>query len=105
MSVAKKWLERLEEGSTEAQIARSEKKDLRTVKSAIERARNEQDMALVRREILKEAYRRHIDDMLEILRRLDRLLVPPPDELPLRHPGADQSKIWDVCNCNVVYAD
>ena len=88
IAVAKKWLERSDEGETEAQIARSESKDPRTVRGAIERVRRERDLALVRRDILRESYRRHLDELLDMLDNLNGVVGPPPDELPqsLLHP-------------------
>ena len=102
-AVAKKWLERLDEGETEAQIARSERKDLRTVRGAIEKMRHERDMAVMRRDILKESYRRHLDDMLATLADLNGLIGSPPDELPLRYPGSQQPIEWRLSGCRVIY--
>ena len=101
-AVAKKWLERLDEGETEAQIARSERKDLRTVRGAIEKVRREHDMAVVRKDTLRESYRRHIDDMLAALSDLNGLIGSPPDELPLRYPGSQQPIEWRLSGCKVI---
>ena len=80
IAIAKKWLERAEEGETEAQIARLERKDLRTVKGAIERVRRERDLALVRSDTLRDSYRRHLDELLDMLDDLNGVVGPPPDE-------------------------
>ena len=101
IAVAKKWLERSDEGEAEAQIARSERKDQRTVRGAIERVRRERDLALVRRDILRESYRRHLDELLDMLNNLNGVVGPPPDELPLRHPGSQQPMEWSLCSCKV----
>ena len=102
IAVAKKWLERLDEGETEAQIARSEGKDLRTVRGAIEKGRRERDMAVVRKDTLSESYRRHLDDMLTTLANLNSLIGSPPDELPLRYPGSQQPTEWRLAGCKVI---
>lgn len=104
IAVAKRWLERSEEGETEAQIARSERKDQRTVRGAIERVRRERDLALVRRDALRDSYRRHLDDLLDMLDNLNGVIGPPPDELPLRHPGSQQPVEWSLCGCRVICA-
>ena len=100
--VARKWLERSDEGETDAQIAGAEKKDLRTVRRAIERVRRERDMANVRRDALKESYRRHLDELLDMLHSLSGLVGLPPDELPLLYPGSQQPTEWKVCSCSVI---
>lgn len=101
-AVAKKWLERAEEGETEAQIARLESKDLRTVKGAIERVRRERDLAFVRRDTLRDSYRRHLDELLGMLDVLNGIVGPPPDDLPLNYPGSQQPEEWSLCSCKVI---
>lgn len=101
-AVAKKWLERTEDGETEAQIARLESKDLRTVKGAIERVRRERDLALIRRDTLRESYRRHLDELLGMLDVLNGIVGPPPDDLPLNYPGSQQPEEWSLSSCKVI---
>ena len=54
-----RWLDRLEAGETEAAIAKKLRKDLRTVRGAIERARRHRDMNAVQRDALLNAFSRH----------------------------------------------
>jgi len=68
----RKWLELYESGKTEKWIARERAKcDLRTVKKGIEEARRKQDVVIARRELVKDALRKHQDSLLE---ELDKIL-------------------------------
>jgi hypothetical protein len=77
----RKWLELYENGKTEKWIAREVAKcDVRTVKKGIEEARIKQDGVIARRELLKDALRKHQDALLEELDKiLLNLYLPPRD--------------------------
>jgi len=71
----RKWLELYESGKTEKWIARERAKcDLRTVKKGIEEARRKQDVVIARRELVKDALRKHQDSLLK---ELDEILSTP----------------------------
>ena len=96
LSHARKWLERLEAGETEAQIARSERKDPRTVTRAMEEVRRERDMSAIRREALKEAFRRHQDQLLDLLANVQGSLELSPQDINLLAPGSRQPEVIRV---------
>lgn len=100
LAQGRRWLERFDDGETEAQIARRESRDPRTVKKAISEARNERDMSTIRRETLRDAFRHHQDDLLRTLDLLgDLARLPAPTDLKLKHPGATQSSEWSLNDC------
>ena len=66
----REWLEEHERGTALDVIARGAKRDQRTVKSNVERARLERDFQVAQREQLREALRSHQEDMLALLGRL-----------------------------------
>jgi hypothetical protein len=88
----RKWLELYESGKTEKWIARELAKcDLRTVKRGIEEARRKQDVVIARRELVKDALRKHQDGLLEELDKiLSALYLPTEDYVVLPwHRGGD----------------
>jgi hypothetical protein len=105
IATGKKWLVLLDAGETEAQIARKESHDPRTVKRAIEEARRDRDLTAIRIEALKNAYRRHQDRLLDVLGTAKNYLTPPPQELGLRAPGTQQPERFEVLGCEVVCSD
>lgn len=74
------WLEDHENGKTLDAIATEAKRDQRTVKANVERARLERDFEAAQREQLREALRCHQEDMLALLGRLMQAVHTP--ELP-----------------------
>ena len=88
----RKWLELYEDGKTEKWIARERAKcDLRTVRRGIEEARRKQDAVVARRELVKDALRKHQDSLLEELDKiLSTLYLPTQDYVVLPwHRGGD----------------
>jgi len=77
----RKWLELYEGGKTELWIAREHAKcDPRTVKNGINEARRKHDANIARIELIKEALRKHQDDLLEELSKImSDLPLPPVD--------------------------
>lgn len=76
----RKWLEQYEKGKSEAKIAKDAKRDAKTVKRGIERARRERDAATARAELLKEALQKHQNQLLGVVDNvLSALVVPSPD--------------------------
>jgi hypothetical protein len=107
----RKWLELFEGGKTEKLIATRARCDLRTVKRGIEEARLERDARTARAELLKDALKRHQDDLLAILEEaLANVGGLPVEmqssnaegaesmqvELPWSKIGYDKSKGWAV---------
>jgi len=88
----KEWLEFYEGGKTEKWIAHRAGCDLRTVRKAINEARLKQDVVVARREMVKEALRKHQDSLLEELDRiLSSLAVPQRDFAVLSWYHGDES--------------
>jgi hypothetical protein len=88
----RKWLELYDSGKTEKWIARELAKcDLRTVKRGIEEARRKQDVVIARRELVKDALRKHQDSLLEELDKiLSAISLPTQDYVALPwHRGGD----------------
>ena len=81
----RKWLELYENGKSEKWIARELVKcDLRTVRRGIEEARRKQDVVIARRELVKDALRKHQDSLLEELDKiLSALSLPTEDYVVL----------------------
>jgi len=59
----REWLEEYESGKSEFEIAKSLKRDTRTVKKALEDARRDRDARYARSELMKEALRSHQDTL------------------------------------------
>jgi len=74
-----KWLELSNSGKTEKWIANNYKCDPRTVRRGIEEARRKQDVVLARRELVKDALRKHQNDLLDELDRISTNLFLPPE--------------------------
>ncbi len=71
------WLENHEKGRALDEIAREVRRDQRTVKTNVERARLERDFEGAEREQLREALRSHQADMLAQLERLMHAVQMP----------------------------
>jgi hypothetical protein len=87
----RKWFELYEAGKTEIQIAKEYARcDLRTVRRGIEEARRKQDVVFARRELVKDALRKHQESLLQELDNiLNELSLPTEDYvvLPWSHGG------------------
>jgi len=77
----RKWLELYETGKSEKWIVRERAHcDPRTVKRGIEEARRRRDANMARVELVKDALRRHHDNLLDELQNiLSSLTMPPVD--------------------------
>ncbi len=77
-----KWLELFEAGKTERRIAADDARcDLRTVRKGIEEARRNREGVVIRRELLKDAFRKHQDDLMAKLDRIMSAITLPPKDL------------------------
>lgn len=74
-----KWLDLFNSGKTEKWIANNYKCDVRTIKKGIEEARRKQDVVIARRELVKDALRKHQNDLLDELDRITTDLFLPPE--------------------------
>ena len=97
----RQWLQRVEDGETEAGIARVDGHDLRTVRRAVDEARRDRDMGLIRRQTLHDAFGNHQKQLLETLGRAGGLLDPPGSDIGLLHPGAAQPRALEISCWNV----
>jgi hypothetical protein len=77
----KEWLEQYSSGESEASIAKSAHRDVRTVKKCISLARQERDMYGARVELLKNVLRKHHDRLLSAIKELESALVLPAHDL------------------------
>lgn len=77
----RQWLERHESGEPLNQIAQKQGYNVRTVTTNVERARQERDFEFAQREQLREALRRHQEDMISQLRRFREAVQAPSAEL------------------------
>jgi hypothetical protein len=85
-----KWLELYNEGNSEKWISIKYKCDARTIKRGIEQARRRQDVVLARRELVKDALRKHQDTLFDELDRMSvSLYLPAQDNVVLlwQHGG------------------
>jgi len=77
----REWLERYDSGESEAAIAKSAHRDVRTVKKCIARARRERDMHGARVELLKNVFKQHHDRLLNVIKDMESALVLPAHDL------------------------
>jgi hypothetical protein len=82
----REWLNRYEQGNSEASIAKGEHRDLNVIKRGIRDAKNERNLSVAQAGLLKDALRKHQDSLLAVLKNmLSAIMVPPTTlELPKR---------------------
>ncbi len=76
MVTKREWLKSYEKGITQEAISKKNKRDVRTIKKAIEDARRERDSHQVYAEMLKEALHGHQQDLMILLEQLKEFLKP-----------------------------
>ncbi len=64
------WLERYEQGASIDTIARESRRTQRTVTAQLDRARQERQHDLVQVDLIRDAYRQHYGDLLEVAEEL-----------------------------------
>jgi len=79
----KKWLEMAEEGKTENQIAKNEKRDLRTVVNGIQEASRHRSLANAEAEMLRTALLSHQQKLMAVVTGMANMLVRPETILSL----------------------
>ena len=79
-ALRQEWLQQYELGKTFKEIARTSRKDQRTVKAHIERATQEQEIRLARGDQIRRALDRHSHDLLETATRIRERIHVLPDE-------------------------
>ena len=75
MELKRKWLEKYDNGKTEAQISREEGHGLRTVTKGIEQARLERDLSAARTSYLVKSIEAHYADLLKEAERLSKVVA------------------------------
>ena len=83
------WLQKYEGGQSEASIAKKAKRNIKTVKTGIEWARNERYAATAQSDLVKEALRNHQEQLLRVIDNIISALVMPSLDLST-HRGADK---------------
>ncbi|MBN1368396.1 MAG: hypothetical protein JW967_10780, partial [Dehalococcoidales bacterium] len=82
----REWLNSYEQGKSEADIAKKAHHDVKTIKSGIEEVRRERDAQLARAELLRDALRKHQDQMLNCIEGIFEALELPPVNLSVDMP-------------------
>lgn len=78
----REWLEAYDRGERIDKIARDAGRTERTIKEHIKRARQEREQREVRAGLLREAYQRHYEDLLDVAKRLQEAAqMPSPNGL------------------------
>jgi len=92
-----KWLELNEKGKSEIWIAREHAHcDTRTVKIGIEKARRKRDANVARIEMVKDALRKHQDDLLIELQKISSSLVMPPVDFTVLSWNRGDDSVFSV---------
>jgi len=93
----RKWLELYETGKSEKWIVRERAHcDPRTVKRGIEEARRRRDANMARVELVKDALRRHHDNLLDELQNILSSLTMPPVDFTVLSWHHDSDSIFAV---------
>ena len=93
----RKWLELYETGKSEKWIVRERAHcDPRTVKRGIEEARRRRDANMARVELVKDALRRHHDNLLDELQNILSSLTMPPVDFTILSWHHDSDSIFAV---------
>jgi len=95
----RKWLKLYETGKSEKWIARERAHcDPRTVKRGIDEARRRRDANVARLELVKDALRKHHDDLLDELQNILSSLTMPPVDLAVLSWYHDGDSIFTVAD-------
>jgi hypothetical protein len=79
-SKRREWLDLYDSGQSEAAIAKSAHRDVRTIKRGISQARRERDLRAARVELLKNALKQHQNRLIDTMAAMKSALVLPADE-------------------------
>jgi hypothetical protein len=82
----REWFNSYENGQAEAKIASKAKHDVKTIKSGIEEVKRERDAQLARSELLRDALRKHQDQMLSCIDGIVNALELPAIDLSVDVP-------------------
>ncbi|MCH7665599.1 MAG: hypothetical protein IH936_06710 [Acidobacteria bacterium] len=91
-----RWYSRSEQGETVATMAREYQKDPRTVQRGIDDVRRHRATREAREALLRESLRQHLKDLLDLVERAARVVVPAPAHLPLRFPGEEPPRFLEL---------
>jgi hypothetical protein len=90
------WLRQYEDGTAEQAIAKKNHRDVRTIMSGIDDARQEREARLAWVDLLKERLRTHQERLLQRLRELESSIqLPALDETPLSWSDVRQWTTWE----------
>ena len=75
-------VDEIDRGKTPSAIARSARRDIRTVNKHLQRAREEQQLSMARTQFYRQTFTKHNADILSVIERVrGALRVPPHEEL------------------------
>lgn len=99
----REWLEQYDSGQSEAEIAKSAHRDVRTVKKRIGQARREREAFGARVELLKTALKNHQDRLLNSVKEVEPALVLPSRDLWSSYAQISPSSPRGFIDCTATY--
>ncbi len=97
----REWMLRGARGESYAQMALALRRDVRTVRKWVRRAERARDLEAVHKEVLKDAYTRHHQDLLDVLVALAETLRAALMPLGLRYPDSMEPAAVEAAGCEV----
>lgn len=74
------WLEQYEQGATVITLAKRENRDVRTIKAQLQRAVDEREMVIARRDLIRESLSAHNEELRQAATRVLESVGVVPDE-------------------------
>ena len=90
------WCARSERGESVSMMAREYKKDPRTLQRGIDDVRRHRAAQEAREALLRESLRHHLEELLGLVERSARVVVPPPSHPDLRFPGVEPPRFLEL---------
>ena len=90
------WYARAEQGESVSTMAREYKKDPRTLQRGIDDIRRHRAVQEARESLLRESLRNHLEELLALVGRAARVVVPPPLHPELRFPGVEPPLLLEL---------
>ena len=90
------WYTRVEGGESVATLAREFQKDPRTLQRGIDEVRRHRAAKEAREALLRESLRHHLEDLLGLVQRAARVVLPPPLHPDLRSPGTEAPRLLEL---------
>jgi len=99
-----RWLELYDQGKSEKFIAREVAHcDVRTVQRGLDEARHAQDARLAQRELIKDALKKHQNELLNVVDELVKAMVPPQPDLYIQWQREDMPQTFSSSGATVEY--